>query len=125
MSYDPFPLGTKLQVETCFGDLLTGEVVTYEHSVKMLVLNISKEDSAGDKKQSSTRCIVNLDWVKDIKIIEEAVEDVSEPPAPLNFQHLDQRLQRSVLQRERELRSRSEEANTRGKQHNPTARRRT
>ncbi|ALC43269.1 CG14164, partial [Drosophila busckii] len=60
MSYDPFPLGTKLQVETCFGDLLTGEVVTYEHSVKMLVLNISKEDSAGDKKQSSTRCIVNL-----------------------------------------------------------------
>ncbi|XP_030570408.1 LSM12 homolog A [Drosophila novamexicana] len=117
MSFNPFPIGTQLHVETCFGDHITGEVVTYEHSVKMLILSCPGKDSKG--KKCLNQSIVNLDFCKNLKIIREAKTpdtSLNEPPARLNLLRLDQRLQQSVEQRENLLRSRNEHATPRGRQ---------
>lgn len=78
MSFNPFPIGTQLHVETCFGDIIIGEVVTYEHSVKMLILSSPNKDN---------QTIVNLDFCKNLKIIGEAkaADKLSEQPARLNL----------------------------------------
>lgn len=85
MSFNPFPIGTQLHVETCFGDSITGEVVTYEHSVKMLILNCPIKDSKG--KKCCNQSIVNLDFCKSLKIIREAkaADMLNEQPARLNL----------------------------------------
>ncbi|TDG50379.1 hypothetical protein AWZ03_003284 [Drosophila navojoa] len=107
MSFNPFPIGTQLHVETCFGDTIIGEVVTYEHSVKMLILRSPNKDS---------QTIVNLDFCKNLEIIREAkaAETLSEQPTRLNLTRLDQRLRQTVEQREQLLRSRNENATPRG-----------
>ncbi|EDW18041.1 LSM12 homolog A [Drosophila mojavensis] len=107
MSFNPFPIGTQLHVETCFGDIIIGEVVTYEHSVKMLILSSPNKDN---------QTIVNLDFCKNLKIIGEAkaADKLSEQPARLNLTRLDQRLRQTVEQREHVLRSRNEHATPRG-----------
>lgn len=138
MSFNPFPIGTQLHVETCFGDQLTGEVVTYEHSVKMLILSCPAKDAKGNNCRN--RCIINLDFCKDLHIIQESKPSppdiLSGTPARLNLQHvcimyacsyplhlteflsfqLDQRLQQTVEQREYLLRSRNELASPCGRQ---------
>ncbi|XP_034480313.1 LSM12 homolog A [Drosophila innubila] len=121
MSFNPFPIGTQLHVETCFGDQLTGEVVTYEHSVKMLILRCHSKDGKGN--DCHNQCIVNLNYCKDLSIIQEVktttattLDKVNESPARLNLSLLDQRLQHSVAQRENLLRSCNEHATPRGRQ---------
>ncbi|KAH8415652.1 hypothetical protein KR222_007383, partial [Zaprionus bogoriensis] len=122
MSFNPFPIGTQLHVETCFGDQHTGEVITYEHSVKMLILSCPSKDKDKDKGSGGRyRCIINLDFCKNLRIIQEAKTppdslDSLEAPARLNLMHLDQRLQETVEQRELQLRSRNEHATPRGRQ---------
>jgi len=86
MSFDPFPIGTQLHVETCFGDKLTGDVVTYEHSVKMIILRCESKNNNG--KICYNQCIVNLEFCKNLVILQEAnttVENKNEPPARLNL----------------------------------------
>lgn len=137
MSFNPFPIGTQLHVETCFGDQLTGEVVTYEHNVKMLILSCPAKDAEGNNCRN--RCIINLDFCKDLHIIQESKPSppdiLSGTPTRLNLQHvcsmyvcsyplhlaefrlpfqLDQRLQQTVEQREFLLRSRNELASHSG-----------
>ncbi|KAH8302332.1 hypothetical protein KR044_005244, partial [Drosophila immigrans] len=110
-----FPIGTQLHVVTCFGDQYTGEVVTYEHSVKMLMLRCRSKDAEG--ATCHNQCIINLDYCKDLTIVHEAkttVDDQEEAPAHLNLQRLDRRLQRTMQQRERQLHSHNEYA--RGRQ---------
>ncbi|KAM8709708.1 hypothetical protein ACLKA7_016505 [Drosophila subpalustris] len=120
MSFNPFPIGTQLHVETCFGDELTGEVLTYEHSVKMLILRCHSKDGKG--KTCHNQCIVNLNYCKDLNIIQEAtkavttVDKVNEVPARLNLSRLDERLQQSVAQRKSLLRSSNAHATPRGRQ---------
>ncbi|KAH8369978.1 hypothetical protein KR093_001768, partial [Drosophila rubida] len=117
MSFNPFPIGTQLQLVTCFGEQFTGEVVTYEHSVKMLMLRYRSKDSKS--ATSHNHCIVNLDYCKDLTIIQEAkatAEHQPEPPAPINVQRLDHRLQQSMEQRARLMHTRSERGTPRGRQ---------
>ncbi|EDV96077.1 LSM12 homolog A [Drosophila grimshawi] len=123
ITYSPFPAGTQLHVETCFGDHITGDVVTYEHSVKMLILNCYAKDNNG--KKCCNRTIVNLNYCKNLQIIKEAKmpdscnntpDSCNNPPVPLNCKLLNARLQQSVVQRESLLRSRSKHATPRAHQ---------
>lgn len=139
MSFKPFPIGTQLQVETCFGEQFTGEVVTYEHSVKMLILSCPAMDAKGNNCRN--QCIINLAFCKDLHIVQESKttppDILADTPSRLNLQHvcsnmslsiwlvffnsflllqLDQRLQQTVEQRPLLLRSRNELASPNGRQ---------
>lgn len=90
MSFNPFPIGTQLHVETCFGDQFTGEVVTYEHSVKMLILSCPAMDAKGNNCRN--QCIINLDFCKDLHIVQESKttppDILAGTPSRLNLQHV-------------------------------------
>lgn len=90
MSFNPFPIGTQLHVETCFGDQFKGEVVTYEHSVKMLILSCPAVDAKGNNCRN--QCIINLDFCKDLHIIQESKttspDILTGTPTRLNLKHV-------------------------------------
>ncbi|XP_060659725.1 LSM12 homolog A [Drosophila nasuta] len=114
MSFNPFPIGMHLHVVTCFGDHFTGEVVTYEHSVKMLMLRCRSKDG-DDGVARYNQCLINLDFCKDLTILQEAKIE-AEPPARLNLQRLDHRLEETMEQRKLMLQTRNEYATPRGRQ---------
>jgi len=67
-SQECFTIGSTISCKTCFNEEIKGEVLAFDHQVKILILKCAA--SNGRSSQCDIR-MVNLTWVKDVEVLEE------------------------------------------------------
>lgn len=97
-SNDYFNIGSCVTCVTCFGEELSGEVMAFDPTVKLITLK--SPSSTGRTSQCDIR-IVNLSYVSQVTVLKEASGSPLPQLPSLNLSKLNSRAKRSIEEKTR------------------------
>ncbi|XP_033250017.1 protein Hezron-like [Drosophila miranda] len=101
-----FTAGSTVRCKTCFDEEVLGKVVAFDAGSKMLMLEALIKKRAASGQMLCDRSIVNLNFCIDVEIVDEVAMPKKMPvPDALDLQKLEKRLDNSVKQRVKFLKS--------------------
>ncbi|CAH0549382.1 unnamed protein product [Brassicogethes aeneus] len=108
---DFFSLGSVVWCKTCYNVEIEGEVQAFDPQTKMLILKCAATN--GDPKLNDVN-VINLSWVSELKVLKEVIPS-QEIQQSLNFEMLNRRLQKQVLEKRHNLQAISANVSEEGK----------